>query len=460
MSIILQTDSYKMNHWNQYPPGTEKVSSYLEARQGAQFPETQFFGLTPLLRKLEEPVTIEQVNEAREIAKKHFGSEALFNYEGWRYIAENLHGQLPLEIRAVDEGSVVPVSNVLMTVENTDPKCFWLTNYVETLLSHVWYPSTVATLSYHVKQLIKEALDATSDSTAGLDFMLHDFGCRGASSMESAAIGGLAHLVNFSGTDTVPALVAAKEFYNADVPAFSVPATEHSIMTAEGRGGEKGVVARLLKEYPTGVLSVVGDSYNIYNFVEQFVCKDFKEQILARDGVFVIRPDSTNDRHRTPEDQIVWILDTLASSGLSHPNSKGYQTLNPKIRVLWGDGLDFKGIQSILTVLKFKGWSADVIATFGMGGGLLQKVNRDTQRFAFKCSAQLRDGKWVDVVKDPVGGNKTSKAGRLTLLHDGTKYLTVPYDPKAVDRLRLRYIDGHEWNTPTFDQVRANANKG
>lgn len=460
MNLILQTDSYKLNHWNQYPPGTEKVYSYFEARSGALFPETVFFGLTPLLRKLEERITLSMVEEARAIAMKHFGSESLFNYDGWRYIAEKLKGELPLEIRAVDEGSVVPVSNVLMTVENTDPNCAWLTNHMETLLSQIWYPSTVATLSYNVKKLISEALHDTSDNISGLDFMLHDFGCRGASSMESSAIGGLAHLVNFNGTDTVPALMAAREFYQADMPGFSVPATEHSIMTAEGVGGEKGVVARLLNQYPTGILSVVADSYNIYTFVEQFVGVDFKDQILAREGVFVIRPDSVNDRHRTPVDQICWILESLSKSLPSWVNERGYRVITPKVRVLWGDGLDYQAIKSILTILPLKGWSVENIACFGMGGGLLQKVNRDTQRCAFKCSAQKRNGQWHNVIKNPVGSDKKSKSGRMSLVYENGKFATVPYDPKAVDYLRLRFIDGTSYNNPTFDQVRETVRNG
>src|SRR4051812_25592879 len=260
-NVILATDSYKLNHWNQYPKNTETVYSYLESRNGAQFPYTVFFGLQAILKQYLEGavVTIGDVQAARELARAHFGNEALFNRDGWVHIVRDHGGKLPLRIKAVPEGTPVPTGNVLMTVENTCPECFWLTNAVESLLTHVWYPSTVATLSRTVKQTIDRYLDRTAETRDALPFMLHDFGYRGASSHESAAIGGLAHLVNFVGTDTLPAMLLGIDTYEAELEtlAFSVPATEHSVMTAEGRDGEMEIVDRLLNEYPTGILSVV-----------------------------------------------------------------------------------------------------------------------------------------------------------------------------------------------------------
>lgn len=438
MNILLQTDSYKLNHWNQYPKDTEVVYSYFESRSGGMFPKLVFFGLSYYIDQLTKPITMTDVEEAKAIADAHLGPNK-FNYEGWRYIALELNGKLPLLIKAVAEGSVLPSSTVLMTVENTDPKCFWLTNYLETFLSHTWYPSTVATLSYNVKQLMKAYKDATSDEGSGVDFMLHDFGCRGVSSMESAAIGGLAHLVSFKGTDTIPALLLAKNLYDEQMAGFSVSATEHSIMTARGVDGERQVLTQLLDEYPTGILSVVSDSYNIYNFVEQLVGIEFKDRILARDGVFVIRPDSTNERHRLPEDQIIHILNVLyALLPGSKTNTKGYKIINPKVKVLWGDGLDFQAIQSILLALKYHRYSLDNIATFGMGGGLLQKVNRDTMRFAFKCSAMKRLDGWHDVIKNPIGSNKKSKTGRF-------------FDESLIKV----FENGVQFNKPTLSEIRS-----
>jgi nicotinamide phosphoribosyltransferase len=261
-------------------------------------------------------------------------------------------------------------------VENTDPSAYWLTNFVESLLTHVWYPSTVATLSRHTKEVIAQFLKNTADSQDGLPFMLHDFGYRGASSDETAAIGGAAHLVNFMGTDTLPAMVLAHETYGADYEslAFSVPATEHSVMTALGSEGEYSIVHQLLQDHPTGILSVVADSYNIYRFVEE-ISNDtwLRTEILERDGVFVVRPDSTTPRHPTPETLTEWIVTRLGEAFGTTTNSKGFKVLDPHVRVLWGDGIDPHGIANILGRLQLAGYSAENMV-FGMGGGLLSSA--------------------------------------------------------------------------------------
>src|SRR5688572_2985682 len=307
-NLICKTDSYKMTHHKQYPMGTETVYSYFEARKGAAFDKTTFFGLQYLIKKYLEGVvvTMEDIDEAEALAFAHFGTTEHFNRVGWEYIVKEHGGKLPLRIKAVPEGLVVPVNNVMMTVENTDPNCWWLTNYVETLLTHVWYPSTVATLSRVTKEGIAAYLDETGASHDGIGFMLHDFGYRGTSSDESAAIGGAGHLVNFMGTDTVAAMCLAVDYYNAPLEnlAFSVPATEHSVMTSLGKAGEYQLLDQLLKDHPAGILSVVSDSYDIYKMVNE-VCKR-KDTIMKREGVFVVRPDSITNEHKTPEELTLW----------------------------------------------------------------------------------------------------------------------------------------------------------
>ena len=431
------TDSYKLNHWQQYPEGTKKVYSYFESRIGATFPQTLFFGLQPILKDylVGQVLTQQKIDQAAELAAYHFGSDKLFNRVGWEYVLNKHDGHLPLQIKAVKEGSLIPTNNVLMTVENTDENCCWLTNFVESLLTHVWYPSTVATLSYNVKKNLQTWLNLCSDSNGefSLPYMLHDFGYRGATCNEAAEMGGMGHLLNFVGTDTIPAIVAAKEYYEANISTtgFSVPATEHSVMTAEGKDGEEKIVARLLEQYPTGILSIVADSYNIYNFVQNIIPK-FKEQILNRcsnDGKIsklVIRPDSITPEHPSPGSQVVWILQQLEKTFGCTINSKGYKVLHPKIGVLWGDGISNIGIDDVCYLVTKNGFSIESLV-FGMGGGLLQKVNRDTQRFAFKCSAQYRNGEWIDIWKEPQDKSKSSKRGRLKLVKENNQYKTVPY---------------------------------
>src|ERR1051326_8167449 len=274
-NICLKTDSYKINHWNQYPYGTEIVYSYFECRKGGKFPVTPFFGLQAVLLKhfVGQVVTKEMIDKAEEWMGYHFGSKNYFNRQGWDYILNQYGGKLPLRIKAVPEGTPVPENNVLMTVENTDSRCFWLTNSCETLLCHIWYPTTVCALSRATKNMIGKYLDLSAENSGGLPFMLHDFGYRGVSSNESAGFGGAAHLVNFLGTDTLAAFPFAVKYYKANPQnfAFSVAATEHSIMTAEGEFGEPKIVERLMREYPNGILSVVSDSYDIYDFVDNIV---------------------------------------------------------------------------------------------------------------------------------------------------------------------------------------------
>jgi nicotinamide phosphoribosyltransferase len=465
-SIITLTDSYKLNHWNQYPEGTEHVYSYFESRNGAKFDNTVFFGLQYLLKEYlaGEVVTQPKIERAAKLAKAHFGREGLFNRAGWEYIRKEYDGRLPILIKAVPEGTPVPVSNVLMTVENLDPKCGFLTNHLESLLTHVWHASNVATLSRETKKMIKFYRELTSDSNVGLEFMLHDFGFRGVSSVESAGVGGAGHLVNFLGTDTLKAMEVIVDYYNGNPNfegiAYSVPATEHSIMTSMGREGELKVVERLLNEYPTGILSVVADSYDYYYFVNSIVGYQFRKRILERDGVFVVRPDSVTPSHPTPEDLMAWTLETLHFHFGAEKNNKGFYVLNPKVRVLWGDGIDKDGINKILDRAKVEGYSAENLV-FGMGGGLLQKHNRDTQRNAFKSSAQRRNGVWRDIQKDPVDKSKVSKKGRLKLTRveggHGSIWKTVGEAEEGKEYLVPVFETGEILRDYNFDEIRKNA---
>lgn len=459
-NLILATDSYKLTHWNQYPPNTERVYSYFESREGAKFDETVFFGLQAILRDLEGRVVEGvDVDEARRLSQAHFGSDSLFNVEGWMHIVKNWGGRLPVEIKAVPEGTVVPAGNVMMTVENTDSKAYWLTNALESILTHVWYPSTVATQSRAVKIMLEDFLVRCGSSTDGLGFMLHDFGYRGAATHDAAALGGAGHLVNFMGTDTLPAMQLAMRDYDARLEdlAFSVPATEHSVMTARGREGEMDVVQQLLDNHPSGILSIVADSYNIYDFVDAIGGR-FKAQVMARNGKVVVRPDSVTREHPNPGVLVVDLLERLWRDFGGDVTSKGFRVLDPHVGLLWGDGIEAEGIKRICARAMCAGFSVENLV-FGMGGGLLQKVNRDTQRFAFKSSAQLRDGVWHDIQKNPLDASKRSKAGRLALVRreDGG-VMTVRRDNAAGrDLLVPVFRNGQILSRSTFAEIRERA---
>ncbi len=420
-NIILNTDSYKASHYLQYPPNTTYVSSYIESR-GGEYEKTVFFGLQMFIKEyLTKPFTLADINEAEQVLISH---GLPFNREGWEYILATYAGYLPIEIQAVAEGSVIPSKNVLVQVMNTDPKCFWLTSYVETmLLRAIWYPTTVATVSYHCKGLINLYLEETADNTEGLPFKLHDFGSRGASSEETAAIGGLAHLVNFMGTDTLSAICAARDYYNEPMAGFSIPAAEHSTITAWGKDNEVQAYNNMLDQFdkPGKLVAVVSDSYDLWNAIENLWGDELRNKIINSGGTLVIRPDSGD-----PVSIVTETIQRLMRIFGSTTNTKGYCVLPSYIRVIQGDGISPHTIKAILENMKLHGQSADNIA-FGMGAELLQKVNRDTLRFAMKASAVKIDGIWHDVYKDPVTDHgKRSKKGRLGLVRgNGGDYMTV-----------------------------------
>jgi nicotinamide phosphoribosyltransferase len=449
-NIILNADSYKYSMWNQYPPGTEYVYSYIESR-GGKWPAAVFFGLQAFLKEyLTTPVTMADIDEAEAIITAH-GEP--FNREGWEYIVRELGGRLPVVIKAVPEGTIVPVKNVLVTIENTDPRCYWLTSFLETaLLRAVWYPTTVATNSYESKQIIREFLEKTGD-VAGLNFKLHDFGFRGVSSLESAGLGAAAHLVNFMGTDTIAGLLYARKYYGADMAGFSIPATEHSTITSWGRDREVDAYRNMLTQYakPGAILACVSDSYDIYN-----ACKlwgtELKQQIVESGATLVVRPDSGDPA--TVVTECLRILDQYFGAVV---NDRGYRVLN-NVRVIQGDGINQDSIREILATATAAGYSADNIA-FGQGGALLQAVDRDTMKFAMKCSAAKVLGEWVPVYKDPITDpGKQSKRGRVVLYKNDRGYYSGVEDwPK--NELITVFRDGVITREYTFEEVRANANK-
>ena len=464
-NVLLNTDSYKASHWLQYPPGTDAAFFYVESRGGV-YDRTVFFGLQAILKQhLGRPITHADIDEARDLYAAH-GEP--FNEAGWRDIVDRLGGHLPVRIRAVPEGTVVPTHQALVTIESTDPQAYWVPSYLETLLLRVWYPVTVATISWHAKQTIRQFLERTSDDPAGqLPFKLHDFGARGVSSAESAAIGGCAHLVNFLGTDTVSGLLAARAFYHSPMAGFSIPAAEHSTITSWGREREVDAYRNMLKQFakPGSIVAVVSDSYDIFHAIREHWGKTLKDEVIASGATVVIRPDSGD-----PVAVVHECLELLDEAFGHTVNGKGYKVLN-HVRVIQGDGINPTSIRAILERVTSAGYATDNVA-FGMGGALLQQLNRDTQKFALKCSAARVDGRWIDVWKDPVTDKgKQSKRGRMTLLRhrEYGSFRTVPVSPDAAslaevekpagfdDAMETVWENGRLVRDWTFEEIRARA---
>lgn len=411
-NLILNTDSYKFSHHLQLPPDTTHMVSYIESR-GGRWDETVMAGTQMFLMEyLSSPITREDIDEAESFIVPH-GFE--FNRAGWEHILEKHGGFLPIRIDALPEGTVVPTRNVLMRLVNTDPMVPWLTAYVETaILRAIWYPTSVATLSHMIKRHIWNALLESSDDPAGqILFKLHDFGSRGVSSKESAGIGGIAHLFNFRGTDTVEALRYGRKYYKESMAGFSIPAAEHSTVTSwGGRDFESRPYNNMINQFakPGSIFAVVSDSYDIYNAVAKIWGDTLKEKVISSGATLVVRPDSGD-----PTTVPVEVIKILAEKFGYTLNSKGYRVLHPSVRVIQGDGINEDSIQTILKNVMDAGFSVDNIA-FGMGGQLLQGVNRDTLKFAMKTSAAKVNGEWREVFKDPITDKgKASKKGVLNI---------------------------------------------
>jgi len=463
-NLVLLADAYKYAHHKLYYPGTTQIYSYLESR-GGMFDETVFFGLQYFLKEYLQgrAFTQQDLDEAEGFLLQVFGRDDVFDKSRFQYILDKYDGRLPVRIKAVAEGTAVPVHNVLMTIENTDPECFWLTNFLETLLMQVWYPCTVATLSNQVKKVVTQfyAETATEGAEAGIDFVLNDFGFRGVSSVESAKLGGAAHLLNFNGSDNLAGSGMAINYYNAQkVYGLSIPATEHSICTLLGKEGELEVFRHVLRTFPEGIVACVSDSYNIFRACADYWGEELKAEILNRKGTLVIRPDSGD-----PVMTLLKIFEILFQQLGYTVNAKGYKVLPQQVRVIQGDGVNYNSIIKIYEALKTNGISAENLV-LGMGGALLQKIDRDTQRYALKCSHAIVNGKEINVEKSPTemdaqgnitGSFKKSKSGRLKLVNAGGKYQTVNEDSNTLpDHLITVFENGELLNEITFEQARAN----
>jgi nicotinamide phosphoribosyltransferase len=434
LNNINDTDSYKPSHFLLYGETLDYMESYLEAR-GGEYDLCTVFSLQIILHKyLSKPVTLANIDEMEADMLAH-GEP--FNREGWIHILEKYEGKLPIIIRAIPEGTLVPVRNAVMIVRSPkDPKCAWITNWLETMLSRIWYASTVAIASREIKLTWKHFLELSSDDPdAEIGFKHHDFGSRGVTCREQAMFGGAAHLLSFFGSDTIAGIKTLNYYYDIAMSGFSIPATEHSTMTIWGREGEHDAVVRWVtktlieRQLPPGApkaAACVGDSYNMFNFTKMVCQDDIRLLVKNSGGTLVVRPDSGE-----PIPTLLKILGIFEESlpiGEVTINSKGFKVLPSYFRIIWGDGINRRSMKTILQAVVDAGWSVSNIA-FGSGGGLLMDFNRDTQKWAFKCSFAVINGMSVRVSKDPITDHgKKSKEGRLDLIKVNGVWMTVVLD--------------------------------
>ncbi len=446
--FLLRTDGYKLTHWRMYPPGTTALYAYLEARKGGNIP---FFGLQYYLMKyLAGPVVNpRQIYDATVWSKAYMGA-GHFNADGWWHVLNDHNGVLPLSIRALPEGTVVPAHTPMLTVENTCERCYWLVPWVEGLIEKVWYTSTVAWLSRSVKNVIKDAFVRTGSDLARLPYALHDFGYRGASSDESAGLGAMAHLLNFRGTDTLLGMAYAQYYYFTEAVAQSIPASEHSTVMTWGRRFEAEAYQHAITQFD-GPISMVSDTYNIYEAVDEIWGGVLHREVVNRRSPVVIRPDSGD-----PLQTILYCLNSLDASYGHTLTPTGHKLLDPCVRIIYGDGMTPAMIAFVLKDVADAGWAAENLV-FGMGGGLLQKVNRDDLSFAYKASWAIVNREEREFSKAPVtDAGKQSKSGRFSVYRtiEGT-YITATEDAALDDLLEPVFVDGQLLKYQSFAEIRS-----
>lgn len=464
ISLICRMDSYKFSHPFAYPDDVDGqkimgMTSYGTARVASSqviIPA----GMQMLLKRyLTQRITMEDVEAAEAFAIGHFGRK-LFARDAWEKVVTQYGGALPLIIRAVPEGTPIRGSLPIYTVTVLDEDLFWMSAGFETIIQRgIWYPTTIATMDYMIKREIRGMYEVTGADMGLLPFTLHDFGGRGVTSAEQAEIGGAAHLFNFMGSDTVEGVLAANFYYKEAMSAFSVYATEHSIECSFG-GGREDAVRYLRKQLANavegGIVSIVIDGYDVYREAE-ILCTELRDEIIASKAKVVFRPDSGDMQEVVP--RILRLQEMAFGSTLT---SKGFKKINT-VGIIQGDGVDHLAIRSLLGKLMALGYSADNVI-FGSGGALLQKVNRDTFKFAQKaCAILLEDGSWKGISKDPVTDpGKKSKEGVLTTVRSrmNNELMTArldlgPLNEEFEDIMVLVYHTGTLYNETTLAEIRA-----
>lgn len=476
LNPILLMDGYKADHRRQYPEGTTRVYSNLTPR-GSKYAN----GVTDVVWWALQSVLIDLKNRFDEGFFGRPREDVLDEYQEFldSYLGPNdigvdhigaLHdlGYLPLRFRALPEGIVVPFRVPVFTVENTVDEFFWLVNYLETYLSaQLWLPITSASTANRYRRLLDHWAKITSDTPEAVDFQAHDFSFRGLSSVESASSSAGGHLLSFVGTDTVPALGWLKHNYNASGPiGMSVAATEHSVMSAGGKISETETFSRLLDLYPTGIVSVVSDTWDLWHVLDTIVPK-LKDRILARDGKLVIRPDSGDpvailcgdSAEPVGSPAYKGVIEMLWDTFGGEVNSKGYKALDSHIGAIYGDSITFERAQAICEALAEKGFATTNVV-FGIGSFTYQYVTRDTLGFAMKATWAMVNGEGRNLFKDPVtdDGLKKSATGRLAVFphasQDGlvlVEDVTPELENSRMNLLRPVWEDGEflivtEWD--------------
>ena len=490
----LLTDGYKTGHHQQYPKGTTLVYSNFTPRSNKYAPKgcdkVVSFGQQLIMKQIHDSFQKDFFDQPKEQVCKEI-KEELSLYLGIDYDVahfEALHdlGHLPIKVKALPEGTLVPIKVPVLTIYNTNPDFYWITNYLETLISNLlWKPMTSATIAFQYKKVLTEwALKTNQEAKEFVYWQGHDFSMRGMDSIDAVVSSGLGHLTSFYGTDSLPAIYGARKYYGAEgFVAGSVPATEHSVMCAGGKEDEVDTFRRLLETYPKGILSVVSDTWDLWKVCTEHLVT-LKEEILARDGKLVIRPDSGdpvdilcgkfNDKgepvskyRNIPIDK--GVIELLWDVFGGTINEQGYKVLDPHIGAIYGDSITIDRANEICTRLEAKGFASTNVV-LGVGSFTYQYNTRDTFGFAMKATyvevkhpaesgspAYAIEGR--EIFKDPItdDGTKKSATGLLCVEeHDGKigLYDKVSWNTEDTGLLQTIYQDGNFHNLISLDEIR------
>lgn len=480
MNPLLLTDGYKVDHKRQYPNGTTLVYSNWTPRKSRieGIDNVVFFGLQYFLKKyIIQDFDLHFFKQPKEVVVKKY-ARRINNYLGENQVGtkhiEDLHdlGYIPMVFKALPEGTSVPIRVPMFTMYNTLPEFFWLTNYFETLLSAViWLPCNSATIAKEYRKVLDQYAQETSSTPEFVDWQGHDFSMRGMGGIEAAVTSAAAHLLSFRGTDTIPAIEFLEEYYNAnsdtELIGGSVAATEHSVMCMGTTEGEFETFKRLICEvYPKGIVSIVSDTWDLWKVLTDYLPR-LKNEIIAREGKVVIRPDSGNPvdiicgnpNGKTVQEKkgvIELLWDVFGGS----TNAKGYKELVPQIGAIYGDSITIARATTICERLKAKGFASTNVV-LGIGSFTYQYNTRDTFGFAMKATYGEVNGQGRAIFKDPItdDGTKKSAKGLMKIdLVDGIYRLTdeVSWEEEQKGALKEVFRDGKLLINQTLSEIRAN----
>jgi nicotinamide phosphoribosyltransferase len=486
MNPLLLTDGYKTSHNKQYPEGTTLVYSNFTPRSNKYAPkgcnEVVVFGTQMVMMQLHDMFQKDFFDKPKDEVCREMKQE-LSMYLGTDYDVshfERLHdlGYLPINVKSLPEGTKAPIKVPVLTIYNTHPDFYWVTNYLETILSNLlWKPMTSATIAHQYRKVLTEWMLKTDKSNHQfIDWQGHDFSMRGMDSVEAVISSGLGHLTSFWGTDSLPTIYGARKYYGAEgFFCGSVPATEHSVMCAGGKEDEVETFRRLLNTYPSGILSVVSDTWDLWKVCTEHVVT-LKEEIMSREGKLVIRPDSgdpvdilcgtqrmADDAcNKTPERH--GVIELLWDVFGGTINEQGYKVLDPHIGAIYGDSITIDRANEICERLEAKGFASTNVV-LGIGSFTYQYNTRDTFGFAMKATYVEVNGVGREIFKDPItdDGTKKSATGLLhvTKNSDGDFILfdKQSWDGENTGALQTIYKDGLVFNTTTLTEIRKRLKK-